>query len=252
MVSNRKKPEPPQEYGAPAWMNTYGDMVTLVLTFFVLLFSFSTIDAKKWEEIVNSFSGQRLVVVQPLDPKAADSNEIIRTTPTPAITPEPSINNDIKERFDELYEKIQKHISENGLDLQLNVSKDDNLIVLRITDSALFDSGRDVIRTDALELLQSIVEIFDEYETAIKLIQIEGHTDNVPIHSAKFDSNWDLSTSRAVRVVQYFIDHSGISPMKYAASGYGEYHPVASNDTEEGKTKNRRVDFVITSTEYID
>ncbi len=248
MMNRRKSPEAPSEEGAPAWMNTYGDMVTLLLTFFVLLFTVSTVDAKKWQEIVQSFTGQRIVAIAPLDPgepQEGDADLVRSKTPPPTPEPTPFNIEKDKDDFSRLFQSIKIHIVENSLDTQLNVHRENQVIILHITESALFDSGKDAIRQDARELLSSIVEIFDEYEGTIELIQIEGHTDNVPIHSARFESNWELSTSRAVKVVKYFLDNSSIAPMKYAASGYGEYRPIAGNDSEEGKAKNRRVDFVI-------
>lgn len=250
MRKERKRPEPPQEEGSPAWMNTYGDMVTLLLTFFVLLFSFSTIDAKKWKAIVQSFRGTSDIEgpTATLDPDF-DYDDVVfpvAATPEPSVSPETD-GAKMEKLFSELYQKVRNHIVINGLDFALNVTKDDDLIIIRITDTALFDSGQESIRPEALTLLDSIVTLFEEYDEAIQRIQIEGHTDNVPIHSARFKSNWDLSTSRAVSVVQYCIESSSLSPMKYTASGYGEYHPIADNDTEEGKAKNRRVDFVIQS-----
>ncbi len=250
MLTGRKRPEPPQEEGAPAWMNTYGDMVTLLLTFFVLLFSFSTIDAKKWKAIVQAFTGRTDYdgPTATLDPDFDPADVVFPiATPKPSITPDQADGANMEKRFNELYQKVRNHIIINGLDFALNVTKDDDLIVIRITDTTLFDSGQENIRPEAIDLLDSIVALFEEYNDAIYRIQIEGHTDNVPIRSARFKSNWDLSTSRAVSVVQYCIENSSLSPMKYAASGYGEYHPIADNDTEEGKAKNRRVDFVIQS-----
>jgi len=254
MASRRKKPEQPQEEGAPAWMNTYGDMVTLVLTFFVLLFSFSTIDAKKWEELVNSFSGQRFVAIQPLDPGALEHGEYSETVtaePQPSVKP---TTNDIEamQQFDELYQKIRDHIKDNKLEAKLNVEKNGDVILLHITDSALFDSGKDVIKPDAKKLLKKVAAIFSQYERSIKMIRIEGHTDNVPIHTARFENNLILSCSRASTVWEYFIDTSEIEPGRYSATGYGEYHPIATNKTEEDKAKNRRVDFVIESIERLD
>lgn len=248
-MSGRKKPEEPQEEGAPAWMNTYGDMVTLVLTFFVLLFSFSTVDAQKWKEIVQSFSGNRnFAAIEMVNPQVASYSALEQDIGSsgPKKTPNaPFEEMSVTEQFNELYEKIKGHIETNGLEDTLQVAKSEGLIVIRITDQALFDSGSDEIRQDSLTMLQSIMQMFETYQESIAQILIEGHTDNVPIKSARFRSNWELSTARAVTMVEYCIENSTISPLKYAASGYGEYHPVASNDTEEGKSKNRRVDFVI-------
>ncbi len=239
-MSERKKPPEAQEEGAPAWMCTYGDMVTLILTFFILLFSFSTIDAKKWEEVVASFTGARMIVIQPLDPGAVEKGFDF---PTPR--PTPPANEEQKEEFDELYQRIRQHIQDNDLESQLAVDKSDDVILLRVTDSILFDSGKADIKPEAHTLLAKVAQLFDEYETSIAGIRIEGHTDNVPIHTAQFNDNWDLSTARATGVLRFFLTRSVIPPPKYTASGYGEYHPVASNLTDEGKTQNRRVDFVI-------
>ncbi|MDR1620037.1 MAG: OmpA family protein [Clostridiales bacterium] len=233
--------------GAPAWMTTYGDMVTLVLTFFVLLFSFSTIDAKKWEAVVSSFTGNRLVVIEPLDPGA-----VVQGFDMPTPRPAPSNTEEEKDEFDELYERISNYIEENALTSQLAVDRSEGVILLTINDSALFDSGKDIIKPEAAELLRKVALIFDEYQDNIAQIRIEGHTDNVPIETAQFPSNWELSMGRASKVLQFFLANSIIPPPKYAGLGYGEYHPVASNDNEAGKARNRRVDFVIESIQNIE
>lgn len=238
--------------GAPLWMATYGDMVTLVLTFFVLLFSFSTIDAVKWKELVQSFTGNvRISVIQPLDPGAAVQGFDL-PSPRPTIKPIDEDQEKQKEAFDELYEKIKGTIEDNDLVSTLGVHKSDDVILLSITDSALFDSGKADIKPEAAELLRIVSLIFDEYEPNIQNVRIEGHTDNVPISNAHYKSNWELSTARATNVLQFFLANSIVPPVKYGASGYAEYHPVATNETEEGKAKNRRVDFVIQSVQFND
>ncbi len=250
MRSGRRRAAPPQEEGAPAWMNTYGDMVTLLLTFFVLLFAFSSIDAAKWKSIVQSFTGKKITSSANTTP---DPNFGLEDVRFPEDTPGPTPGGSGEETsFDELYEKIKTHVRESGEASSLDVSKDGGLITIRVTDTALFNSGDDRIRDEALALLDSIITIFDEYDDALQLVHIEGHTDNIPISGSKFKSNWDLSTSRAVSVVQYCIENSKLSPMKYAASGYGEYHPISDNNSEEGRAKNRRVDFLLLSTKSME
>lgn len=264
-MSGRKKFEAPEE-GGPSWMDTYGDMVTLLLTFFVLLFSFSTIDAEKWEEIVNSLSGMKVVAVAELDPNAPENSrdyghgKFVITSPsatpaaTPTATPEATPENtdmtnvEIKERFDELYDKIKNHIETNDLGYILNVEyTDENTILLRMSDQAFFDSGSASIDKAARAALREVCGIIEDYTDLIMMIHIEGHTDNVPIHSAKYGDNWDLSYDRANTVRQFIVKTTDLNPSLLAVTAYGEYHPVAGNDTEEGKAKNRRVDFVIES-----
>ncbi|MHB1313881.1 MAG: OmpA/MotB family protein [Christensenellales bacterium] len=253
MAGKRKKPEAPTEEGAPAWMNTYGDMVTLILTFFVLLFSFSTIDAKKWQKLVDSFKDEDFVAVASASEAGGEGiggdDAIIVKQPEPEeeYASTNNFNTNVTTEFNRLFEEIKKHIEVNHLDTVLNVEKKGEVITLRITDSALFDSGKDKIKPNALVVLDHLTIIIREYESAIGMIRIEGHTDNVPISTSKFGSNWDLSVSRAVNVLQYLLKNSGITPARFSAVGYGEFQPIASNDTEEGKAKNRRVDFIIES-----
>lgn len=241
-MPKRNRPPEEQVEGSPAWMNTYGDMVTLMLTFFVLLFSFSTVNAKKWEEIVRSFSGVTIV------DNGGGANEIIDNG---ALDPEmtSSSNNNVAAQFDELYERIKQHIDDKGLEAMLEVTNAEGVITIRMKDSALFDSGKDTIRKDSLKILTDLVDIMQVYNEAIRMIRIEGHTDNVPISNANFKNNWDLSVSRAINVLEYLLTNPIIPPGKLSAAGYGEYHPIDTNDTAEGRARNRRVDFVIMSME---
>lgn len=257
MRSNKRKPEAPQEEGSPAWMTTYADMITLVLTFFVLLFSFSTIDALKWKEIVSSLSGTPFVAIQALDPGGTIPaiNEIEQNpiAETPAPTPleedkkNEAGNKEIKERFDELYQRIKNHIEKNRLEYILNVTEFDDKIVIRMSNWALFDSGKDMIKKDAAQVLNEVCGILGEYTDLIKVIRIEGHTDNVPISTARFENNWQLSTARAYKVLMHCIPLLDIDPAKMSSTGLGEFHPIATNETEEGKAQNRRVEFIIES-----
>ncbi len=238
-------------------MNTYGDMVTLLLTFFVLLFSFSTIDAQKWEEIVSSLSGTPFVAIKAIDPGDTrgdilkdELSQIPQPTPmpTPAPAEEQILNVDeLKEKFDELYARIKEHIKENKLEFLLNVEKEEDAILIRMSDSALFDSGKDILKSDAKMILREICSIIEEYTELIRKIRVEGHTDDRPIRTAKFPDNWELSASRALVVVRYILNIMNIEPAKMMSVGYGEYQPVDTNKTAAGRAKNRRVDFVLES-----
>lgn len=254
-MSGRKKPEEPQEEGAPAWMNTYGDMVTLVLTFFVLLFSFSTVNAEKWEEIVSSLSGTRIVAIAALDPNAVakpneeDEGRFVITSPTPAPSepaPDESAEVQAELRFNELYEKIQFHIEYFGLSAFLNVDYvDEYTILLRMSDAAFFEPGKADIDDAAKAALNEVCGVVAQYLDMIATIRIEGHTDNVPMHNSQFADNWELSMGRADAVRKYVMDVTDVDPALLVACYYGEYRPIATNDTPEGRAMNRRVDFVI-------
>lgn len=267
-MARRPQKKKKEEEGVAPWLATYGDMITLVLTLFVLLYSFSSIDAVKWDRLVSSLSGTPFVAIQALDPSRigpesrADDKELgdndemnmdeneekelheVEARPTEGNSMDADI---VKEQFDELYMKISEHIKENNLETKLNVEKLDDFIILHITDSTLFDSGEADIKHESKEMLHKVAELFAEYEKIIKIIRIEGHTDNRPIHNDVFKSNWELSTTRAVNVLRYFLGITDVENDKFCASGYGEYHPIDTNETPEGRAVNRRVDFLIES-----
>lgn len=257
-MSKRRKPDPPEEEGAPAWMNTYGDMVTLVLTFFVLLFSFSSVDAQKWEKIVSSLSGTPFVAIQALDPGDVKAEaEPLEESSWVLPEPKPEDSNDqealnpaqiaeINEKFDELYDKIKFHIEMNGLQDKLNVQMLDNAILMTMNESALFDSGSAVLKQEARGILPAICDILNQYDALISKIRIEGHTDSVPIQNSQYKDNWELSSARSLSVL-YFLLAQDMEPEKMFPTFLGEYHPIDDNGTEPGKARNRRVDFVVES-----
>jgi chemotaxis protein MotB len=265
-MAKRQKKKKQEEEGVAPWLATYGDMITLVLTLFVLLYSFSSIDAVKWDRLVSSLSGTPFVAIQALDPSRigpdSRANEDLEDTTESEndaaeeeeheVEARPTDGNSsdadtVKEQFDELYMKISEHIKNNQLETKLNVEKLDDFIILHITDSTLFSSGKAYIKPESKEMLHKVADLFAEYNSIIKIIRIEGHTDNRPIHNDEFKSNWELSTTRAVNVLRYFLGITDIENNKFCASGYGEYHPIATNDTKEGRSINRRVDFLIES-----
>lgn len=228
-------------------MDTYGDLVTLLLCFFVLLYSFSTLDARKWQEIVGAFSGRSAVSVELLDTKQVREQAIVvegvekrkDAESTPAVT------KDYEEDFDALYEAIRYYVYINNLEEKMSVIREDGVIVIRFLEVILFNSGEAVILEEGQTVLNHIKSIIEENADIIKMLRIEGHTDNVPIHNAQFRSNWELSMARANAALRVFVDSEVISLDKLSAAAYGEYHPVETNETAEGRAANRRVDFVV-------
>ena len=127
----------------------------------------------------------------------------------------------------------------------LFASRDMESIYLRIAAGVLFDSGKADLLVDAMPILDTMEDIFYAAGDSLSLVTVEGHTDNVPIHTARFGDNWELSSMRAINVVRYIVDKGRLTPDIFAFSGYGEYKPIATNDTEEGRQQNRRVEFVL-------
>ncbi len=223
------------------WIVTYSDLVTLLLCFFVLLFSFSEIDARKFEAIVRSFQGSlgileggKTIDEDQFVNQASQSNRLFR-------------EQEEAESMDWLYQRLGSFIQENNLDATVILGIEERGLIIRFTDQVLFDSGKAVIKKEAREIMTTIGEILKQSE---KYIRVEGHTDNVPINTSKYPSNWELSTARAVNVVKFFIEDSDIPPERLSAAGYGEYHPIVPNDSSENRQKNRRVDVVILKASY--
>ncbi len=250
MARGRKPPE--DEGSSYNWMDTYGDLVTLLLCFFVLLYAFSSIDADKWQDLVGAFTGKTVAYVEPLDAKTAMEDAIViagveKQDEESEVSQEPAnvIVDEFEDEFDALYEAIRYYIVTNDLENKISVNKNDNVIIVRFTEVVLFNSGEASIRDDGKAVLSHIISIIQENVEAIQMLRIEGHTDNVPIHTAEFDSNWELSMARANAALKVFIESGVIDLEKLSTAAYGEYQPVESNDTPEGRAANRRVDFVI-------
>lgn len=233
----KKKPDEPKK-GAPEWMNTYGDMVTLLLTFFILLFSMSSVDAKKFSGMVAALQGSLGV----LDGGTVMENSVMENVQLQSNL-ESSISED--KDFEKLATDIKEYLNQNGMNNNISVMNENSGLILRFKDNILFDSGKSEIRAEAYKTLNDMSAMLNKEEFKDKMIRVEGHTDNDPIRTGRFPSNWELSTSRSSNVVRFMIEQSGLSPNRLSASGYGEYHPVAPNDSQINKSKNRRVDILI-------
>ncbi len=232
--------------GGAYWMDTYGDMITLVLTFFVLLFSMSTIDAAKWEALVATLTGTPMAVVAPLNPGRSIAPDPADQEPEP-MTPEQveaaEREAESVQNFDNLYQQIVELVEQKSLESMLLVERRENEIMMRFVDSMLFDTGSDNLKTDSLIIVTDIVDILEQTQEYIRLIHIEGHTDNRPINNQRFHDNWDLSALRATSVGRFIMNHSDIDRTKFSVAGRGEEIPIDTNETEEGRARNRRVDI---------
>ena len=230
----RKKDEE-HKAGAPDWLATYGDMMTLLLVFFVLLFSMSSIDSEKYKAVVQSLSGSLGV----LDSGTTVSLEpLINNYPSDNPTETPT---ELEELI-EMQEEIQKVLEESKLAGQVKLEVNERGLLIRFLENVLFDSGKADLKPQAMEIIDRVSDIVKE---TTKKVIVEGHTDNIPISTYKFPSNWELSTTRAVNVVKYMIDHNGIVAARLSAAGYADQHSISENNSIEGRKNNRRVDMVI-------
>jgi chemotaxis protein MotB len=223
---SRRKEE---KKGLDSWVMTYGDMMSLLLTFFVLLVSFSSIQESKFKEAALSLKGAFGVMSKP--PTVVEQRELLV----------PNLSQ--KEREDILYEmrKLERSLLDKGLDQDVDIKLTDKGIAFRIDAPLLFETGQARLRPETMELLSSVGRFLSKFPYPLS---VEGHTDSIPIHNDRFPSNWELSAARAVAVARHF-QAQGVGPERIAAVGYGEYHPLATNTSPEGRTKNRRVEIFL-------
>jgi chemotaxis protein MotB len=214
------------------WLLTYADLITLLLAFFIVMYSMSQIDAKKFGKVSQALSGA-----------LRGGPSVLRypeqTTKTGSGLLELGnlrmIQQKIEDKFKNLPEKasVQTEITERGL-------------VIHIMESVLFREGSAQLEPRALEILDRVSDVIRDRPNHIR---IEGHTDDRPINTPVYPSNWELSSARATEVVRYYIDQHAIAPDRISALGYGEYRPIRPNNSIENRAANRRVDIVVLTME---
>lgn len=234
--------------GAPGWMTTFSDMMTLLLTFFILLYSISSVDAVKFKNISASLQSVLMgeknssileedgtVQDIPLDEPKFEESEA-----PDEVVPEEQLRVD-KETLD-MYEKVEQYVTEKGLLADVTVSLNENGVFVNIKEAILFEPGKASLIAGGQELLDSLEDLFLQFENKIV---VEGHTDDVPMSSAMYPSNWELSSGRAIQVVRYLSEVKSIPNSRLSAVAYGEYRPMVPNDSAENRALNRRVNLLI-------
>ncbi len=228
-----KKKQEEQGGGAPDWIVTFSDTMTLLMVFFILLFSMSTVDEKKEVKLTSAFN--KIL-------NGGGDNPILGEGVGDDILMNDTGNVQNSDNIEELLGTLNKLIKQKELQDYIFVEKVERGVSMVLVDSLLFESGKADLKYESRELLVDIAEVLNEVDNQIV---IEGHTDNVPISTYMFASNWELSTARAVVVTRFLVESSGINPVRISAQGYGEYRPIVLNDTAENKSKNRRVNVLI-------
>jgi chemotaxis protein MotB len=247
-----KKPHGEEEKeNEDRWLLTYADLITLLMAFFVIMYALSRVDKEKFKAIAQSLASVFPVSSATFVPlpgiggqKGTKPVSIMRKPPESPPTTPPGRPAE-KTAMEKLADQFQQLVEAEGLGGSVTVSPSPSgrKLMVRLSESLLFEPGKAELAPQALELINKIAAII---AAADKPVRVEGHTDNVPISTVQFQSNWELSTARASSVIRYMIDKFHFTPELLSASGYGEYRPVAPNDTPEDRAKNRRVEFVIT------
>lgn len=271
-MAKRKEDTPPP--GSPAWMATFSDLMNLLLCFFVLLFSMSSIEEAKLNEMVaamnNSFSifnsgataiGEGILMSNGV----SQLNELDKYINSTGKTADNEVDGEKLEEFDKAPEKIEameefleeqklqdneqlaelieEAVNESNMTEQIEVTFNSQYVQLSMKGALLFDSGKAELKDTAIQIIDKTALILERYAAGI--VEIEGHTDNVPINNSKFADNEELSSARARSVFYYLVEHSSLDPVNLKHAGMGERVPIADNSTPEGRSKNRRVEIRI-------
>lgn len=214
--------EEEEEPTAPFWMATFSDMMTLLLTFFVMLVAMSSVEVKKFEEALSYFTGRRGLMEQ--------------EGMMPGIMGVAG-QQDAREKAKQ-FEDIARKVQEKGLGSAVDVDLTERGVRVTFIDSIAFASGAVELNESARDVLRTVAEL----ATSASAVEVEGHTDDRPIATAAYPSNWELSAARAAAVVRFLVDQPGaLPPDRYVAVGYGEFRPRAPNDIPEGRARNRRI-----------
>jgi len=223
------------------WLISYADFITLLFAFFVVLFATSQADKKKQAQVAEAVKAafsemgifephsRTMSVAHAGGAESSESNKMI-ALPETAEQLKKSIDKMVTEQVSQgrlLSGSVTTRITPDGL-------------VISLHDAGFFASGSAEVNPNSIHILETIVDALPD-----RAVRVEGHTDNVPIHTAQFATNWELSTARASAIARFIIDKGRFDPATLSAAGYAEFHPVATNDTEEGRTQNRRVDIIL-------
>jgi chemotaxis protein MotB len=244
-MARRKPAEHHEEHADETWLIPYSDLLTLLLALFIVLFATASVDAQKLEQMAQSFNAAFNGSPSILD-KQASITEMQSGVPSQSG---PSASDANKEQamesvqLNEVKKKLDNYIQNNNLtgDLQTSLTVDG--LVIRIQDTALFTSGRADMRPESRRWAHVIAAMLG---TLSQSVVVSGHTDNVPINTAEFPSNWDLSSKRALNFMKFLLaEDLQLQPERFSAIGFGEYRPVAVNTDTDGRAKNRRVEVLI-------
>jgi chemotaxis protein MotB len=254
----RKKPQPHVNH--ERWLVSYADFITLLFAFFVVLYSSSQVDKRKAGRLALAIqvAFQELGVFQTSNTKIPIKDEDAIPFENVQVVENINKDTDLKrivnpmkgtlssasetQSLQEAQEAIRKALDPEIKRREVSMAMHREGLVVSLKEMGFFDSGSASIRPGSLDAIARLSEVL---KTRPENLRIEGHTDNVPIHTPRFANNWELSTARATELIQLLITKYGIPPSHLSAAGYGEFHPVAENSTPEGRAQNRRLDVVI-------
>ncbi|MGP3609259.1 flagellar motor protein MotB [Anoxybacillus sp. UARK-01] len=241
---SKKKKSQHDDHINETWLIPYADLLTLLLALFIVLFASSQIDQKKFQEIARSFSSALSGGAGVLDfPSPVEQDNPQTSLPDKEkLTKNQQAKNEQKE-LQQIQAKINQYIEQQHLQGELKTTLTEEGLLVTILNDVLFDSGSAEVRPQDRQIASEISRLL--VMNPPRNIIVSGHTDNVPIRNSNFSSNWELSVMRAVNFMKLLLENKQLDPRLFSAKGYGEFKPVASNGTPEGRMKNRRVEILI-------
>lgn len=233
------------EEGAPAWLATMGDLMSLLLVFFVLMLSFANMDKQLFLEAMGSIQNALGVKTEDYGQFRVQSSSMIewsekKSTPFLEIV-EKDAANETPTMDQKIMQKVQQSIAQNNLSRIVEAESSERGVIVRVKGGALFKPGSDKLLPISFVFLDEVIRITEEFPYELS---IEGHTDDAPINTPRFPTNWHLAAARSIAVLRYMIEAGDIDPSRVAASGYGSTRPLVPNDSPENRAVNRRVEFV--------
>lgn len=232
--------------GGYSWMDTYGDMVTLLLTFFIMLFSMSTVNEEKWKVLVQAFSRTSGAAAQQvvIGPEQGDGENVMPSTGEEDLNiGSPDIINEEPVDLNELYEFLMAFVEQNKMEASVQIEQDEaNNVYISFDNSIFFDGDSSVLRHTSYPVLDFMGKCLKAVEEQILMTRVIGHTAFI---SGSAVNDWELSAERASNITTYFEKQLGLDTKKLKVDAYGSNAPIDTNDTPEGRAKNRRVQIMV-------
>ncbi|MDQ0229476.1 flagellar motor protein MotB [Metabacillus malikii] len=246
-MARKKKKQHHEEHMDESWLVPYADILTLLLALFIVLFAASNVDAQKFQAIAQafnqSFTGGTGVLEFPSPTPSGEMEQLDVQKEKSNEEKEEEQRKMEQEKLEQIQEKINDYIVANNLGSELKTTLTDEGLLVTILNDIFFDSGSAEIREKDKQLAREMSELL--VMKPPRNIIVSGHTDNIPINNSSYDSNWHLSVMRAVNFMKILSENGSLDAKAFSAKGYGEFKPVASNDSKEGRQKNRRVEVLI-------
>lgn len=255
-MSRKHRHEEHEEHVDESWLIPYADLLTLLLALFIVLYSMNSVDIKKFEEMSQAFNValsngtgilENTAIVKTGDDNGKKQDEEGSQEDKKEDKKEEEAREELKKKEQEDLEKLKKqidsYIKKNGLTTDLETKLNLSQLMITISDNALFAPAQANVKPEAEELATAIGKMLQQYPDYEVIVS--GHTDDTPISTVFFKSNWDLSSMRAIRFMDILLENKQLKPERFSAIGYGEYRPVADNNTVAGRAKNRRVEVSI-------